>query len=134
VRVTGGNFASGRPLAGYTTTDGAGVSTDPGDGTDSDSNAPVTSAPTAKTLAAKLIANGVESAQVTLVAAAPVNEDDAASAGLDDRQSDLTIDFGFIRADELAFTGANVNGLLGNAAALLLLGFGLIIVGRRRRE
>ncbi len=133
VRVTGDNFRPGRPLAGYTTTDGAAISSDPNDGTDSDSNGPVVTVPPGPALGLALMASGVESATVTLRAAAPIDEDDPASSGLDDRQSDLTLDFGFIRADELAFTGADVGGTVGNAAALVLLGLALVVGGRRKR-
>ncbi len=122
VKLPPSNFILGGPLYGYMATDGAGVSDDPNDGTDSDSNA------------LPLSVTGIKSAPVTLRAAAPVLEDDPASASLDDRQSDLTVDFGLFLGTPLAFTGADVDVPLRQAGLLVGLGLLLLLVARRRNE
>jgi len=116
------NFILGGPLAGYMATDGAGVSGNPNDGADSDSNA------------LPLSVSGIKSAPVTLRAAAPVLEAQLASQGLDDRQSDLTVDFGLFLGTPLAFTGADVDVPLRQAGLLVGLGMILLFAARRRRE
>lgn len=122
VWITGANFIPGEPLAGWTPTDGAGAAADPSDGTDSDSNA------------LALTTTGVRSAELVLKAAAPTGEVDSASEGVQDRQSNLTVDFGFVRAPVLAFTGADVEGSLRTVALLVALGALLLIGSRRRKE
>lgn len=116
------NFILGGLLTGYMATDGAGVSGNPNDGTDSDSNA------------LPLSVSGIKSAPVTLRAAAPVREAQVASRGLDDRQSDLTVDFGLYLGTPLAFTGADVDVPLRQAGLLVGLGLILLLAARRRRE
>ncbi len=116
------NFIQGGLLAGYMSTDGAGVSGNPNDGTDSDSNA------------LPLTVSGVSAAEVTLRAAAPIHEADPASQGVDDRQSNLTVDFGLYLGtpESLAHTGADVP--LRRAGLLFGLGLFLLMAARRRRE
>ena len=116
------NFILGGPLAGYMATDGAGVSGNPNDGTDSDSNA------------LPLSVLGMTSAEVTLRAAAPILEADQASKGVDDRQSNLTVDFGLFLGtpESLAHTGAELP--LRQAGLLFGLGLVLLMASRRRRE
>ncbi|NTV38413.1 MAG: hypothetical protein HGA51_00420, partial [Demequinaceae bacterium] len=116
------NFILGGPLAGYMATDGAGVSGSPDDGNDSDSNA------------LPLSVSGIKSAPVTLVAAAPILEAQLASQGVDDRQSNLTVDFGLFLGTPLAFTGADVDVPLRQAGLLVGLGLLLLFAARRRRE
>jgi len=116
------NFILGSPLAGYMATDGAEVSGNPNDGTDSDSNA------------LPLSVSGIKSAPVTLRAAAPILEAQSASRGLDDRQSDLTVDFGLYLGTPLAFTGADVDVPLRQAGLLVGLGLILLFAARRRSE
>jgi len=103
-------------------TDGAGASGNPNDGTDSDSNA------------LPLSVLGMTSAEVTLRAAAPILEADQASKGVDDRQSNLTVDFGLFLGtpESLAHTGAELP--LRQAGLLFGLGLVLLMASRRRRE
>jgi len=133
VRVTAANFQPGQPLAGYMVTDGAGISPDPDDEVDSDSNGVPLPGQAVNGVGFQLQLTGVQSAPVTLVAAAPTRDAQSASAGLDDRKSDLTVDFGFVRAPELAFTGADVGEATRLALALLLAGLAMLVASRRRR-
>ena len=73
-----------------------------------------------------LTVSGILSAEVTLKAAAPINEADPASTGLDDRQSNLTVDFGLVLGtpESLAHTGAD----LPLRQAGLLFGLGLVLL------
>lgn len=122
VGLAASNFQFGGPLYFYSATTGPGLSADPDDELDSDSNG--------LTLPDFSVWSGV----VTLVAAAPVAEADPASVGLDDRMSDLTVDFGLVRSSEFADTGLAGSDLLAFALALMGIGLFLVVVRRRGRE
>ncbi len=116
------NFAFGAPLYFYTATTGPGLSSDPDDEIDSDSNG--------LTMPDFSVWSGV----VTLVAAAPILEIDPATVGIDDRMSDLTIDFGLVKSSEFADTGFAGANLLAAALALLAVGLFLVLARRRGRD
>src|SRR5690606_33442798 len=110
------------PLYFYTATTGPGLSSDPDDEIDSDSNG--------LTMPDFSVWSGV----VTLVAAAPILEIDPATVGIDDRMSDLTIDFGLVKSSEFADTGFAGANLLAAALALLAVGLFLVLARRRGRD
>jgi protocatechuate 3,4-dioxygenase beta subunit len=122
VGLAASNFQFGGPLYFYTATTGPGVSNDPDDELDSDSNG------------LTLPDFSVWSEVVTLIAAAPMFEDDPASVGLDDRMSNLTVDFGLVRSSEFADTGFAGSNLLAAALALMSVGVFLVVIRRRKRE
>jgi hypothetical protein len=114
------NFLAGHPLAGFKATSGPGVSHVPDDGHDLDSNG-------------DNAAMGVRTAMVTLYAKLPILEVDPWITVNDDRLSNLTIDFGLVQLDTLAFTGANVAIPSIVALWLLLVGVLLLLIRPLRR-
>ena len=115
------NFQPGGPFYKFTVTPV--TSTDPDDEVDSDNNG------------LPLADGSVWSEIVTLVAAAPINEWDPASYGIQDRMSDLTVDFGIVEI-VLGETGVEPRTGIWTAVSLMVAGFFLLFLRRRqsRRE
>jgi LPXTG-motif cell wall-anchored protein len=119
VGIAASNFELGGPFYKFTVTPI--TSADPDDEVDSDNNG------------LPLADGSVWSEVVTLVAAAPMNEWDPASYGIQDRMSDLTVDFGIVEI-VLSETGVEPNAGIFAALGLILGGFVLLFIRRRRRE
>jgi protocatechuate 3,4-dioxygenase beta subunit len=111
------NFELGGPFYKFTVTPV--TSGNPDDEVDSDNNG------------LPLEDGSVWSEVVTLVAAAPMNEWDPASYGIQDRMSDLTVDFGIVEI-VLGETGVEPKTGIWTAVGLVLAGFILLLVRRRR--
>ena len=114
------NFASGGPLENYVLTDGAGASTTPGDGTDSDSNG-------------EDLSGVVRTSVFTLSGATPTGEVDPFVTVPDDRVSDLTIDIGLIEV-VLADTGIELRDYLVWMAGFLAAGLALLSLDAATRS
>ena len=114
------NFDAGGPLFGYHATSGSGVSMNPDNGTDDDSNGADAN-------------GGVRSADLSLVASMPTLEPEGYYTVSDDRLSDLTLDIGLVER-VLAATGFDPATPLRLMAWFLMLGFALLLASWRVRR